>query len=251
MYRQEYEADFVIFTGAVYGGLIDNQILHTDEEIRKIIPEWPDIDAWRQILVGIDTGADHPFGAVKIVSTEKGLVVIGEYLERDKVFTQHANAIRALAASSNTKYAINKNERQPMLELAQHQIYCQPAENDIVSGTERVKSWLHNKQLWFLEARCPRTIQQMQSYRWAENNSPRDDQKRREKVFKLNDELPDCLRYAVMTWPILPTAPPPVEIPVRDLSKLPQKMQDDINRMRKIDKPDTIKQGDLVGDFWV
>ena len=120
MYRQEYEADFVIFTGSVYGDLINSQILRTDEQVREVIPEWRNIDDWRQVVVGIDTGADHPFGAVKLISCEKGLVVVGEYLERDKTFIQHCSSLKRLAASPTAKWAINKNERQPMLELAQH-----------------------------------------------------------------------------------------------------------------------------------
>ncbi len=252
MYRQEYEADFVIFTGAVYGGLIDTQILRTSDEIKQVIPEWPDIASWRQVVVGIDTGADHPFGAVKLVSTERGLVVVGEYLERHKTFVQHANSIKILANSGNTKFAINKNERQGMIELGQHNIFCQGSENDVVAGTERVKSWLHGKQMWFIESLCPQTVKQMKAYRWAENVSPRDEQKRKEKVFKVNDELPDCIRYAVMTWPVLPSAPPELLPQVRDLSHLPLEMQASIQRMRKLDKEPEVKKQDVVGDdFWL
>ena len=250
MYAQEYLADFVIFTGAVYGGSIDPQILRTPSEVRKIIPEWPSIDPWRQVLVGIDTGADHPFGAVKLASTELGLVVVGEYLERHRTFIQHANSIKMLADNPKTKYAINKNERQPIMELAQHGIYCQPAENDQISGIERVKSWLHTKQLWFIESTCPMTVKQLKSLRWAEDKS-KDGQVRVEKVFKLNDELPDCLRYALMTWPVLPKAPPIPQFQPRDLTKLPPEMGATIRRMRKIDadlsKP---RPNDVVGDFW-
>lgn len=251
MYQQEYEADFVIFTGAVYGGGIDAQILGSQDAIKAVIPEWPDIAPWRQVIIGVDTGADHPFGAVKLVSTELGLVVVGEYLERNRSFIQHANEMKKLANSSSARWGINKNEKQPMIELAQHGIYCQPAENDVVAGTERVKSWLHTRQLWFVEERCPKTIKQMKSYRWAENTSPRDEQKRKEKVYKVADELPDCIRYAVMTWPMLPTAPPVVEDKGRDLSVLPDEMQATIKRMRKLDQEPKIKKDEITGDFWL
>ena len=43
MYRQEYEADFVTFQGAVYGDRLFNQVLRTDAAIKTLIPEWPDI----------------------------------------------------------------------------------------------------------------------------------------------------------------------------------------------------------------
>jgi hypothetical protein len=249
MYRQEYEADFVIFTGSVYGSNLDSQILRTADQIKQVIPEWPDIAPWRQVIVGIDTGADHPFGAVKLISTERGLVVVGEYLERHRTFVEHANAMKRLAANGNTKWAINKNERQPMLELAQHQIYCQPAENDVVAGTERVKSWLHVKQLWFIEDSCPRTIKQMKSYRWAENTSPRDDAKRKERVYKKDDELPDCLRYAAMTWPQLPVEAINID-PRRDLNTLPDEVRAVIARERKINEEPKVDPQDVTQDFW-
>ena len=248
MYRQEYEADFVVFAGAVYGDTINPQVLKTTEAVKALIPEWPEIAPWRQILMGIDTGADHPFGAVKLVSTEQGLVVVGEYLERHRTFSLHAAELRALAGSSTAKWGINKNERQPMLELAQHGIFCQRSENDIVAGTERVKSWLQAKQLWFVEDRCPQTLNQMRSYRWAD--APDDGkEKRKEKVFKLEDELPDCVRYALMTWPMLPKDPVAEADPVRDISNLPQDMQNDIRRMRRFEGREK-EPPSLVQDFW-
>lgn len=249
MYRQEYEADFVIFTGAVYGAALDPQILRTDEQIKQIIPEWPEIGSWRQVIVGLDTGADHPFGAVKLISTEHGLVVVGEYLERHKSFVEHAGALHRLANSANPKWGINRNERQPMIELAQHGIYCQPAENDVVAGTERVKSWLHQKQLWFIERLCPMTIKQMKSYRWAEPKTKDGQLREKEKVFKKDDELPDCVRYAVMTWPQLPKAAVVTDTG-RDINKLAPEVRAVVARERKINKEPKLVDSDVVGDFW-
>jgi hypothetical protein len=252
MYAQEYLADFVTFQGAVYGTAIDPQILRTDVEIQSVLPEWTgspnSIAPWRQVLVGIDTGADHPFGAVKAVTTEKGIIVVGEYLQRDRSFIEHAHSILALANSAGAKYYINRNERQGTLELGQHHIYCMGSENDVVAGTERVKSWLHTKQLFFIEKLCPITLRQLKSYRWADNTA-KDESKRIEKVFKKEDELPDCLRYMLMGFPQLPQVVAP-EGSGRDLSQMPEKMRYDIEQLRRIDKAEKIKPNDTVGDFW-
>lgn len=252
MFRQEYEADFVNFTGAVYGSLLEPQILRTNEAIKEIIPEWPEIAPWRQVLVGIDTGADHPFGAVKLISSEKGLVCVGEYLARNKTFQIHAAALHQLAPGHQVRWAINKNEKQQTLELAQHGIYPAPAENDVVAGTERVKSWLGAQQLYFVENLCPLTIEQLRTYRWAENTSPKDDSKRTEKVYKKDDELPDCLRYALMTWPELPRVIRP-DTSRRDISKLPLDMQQTIQEVRKMNDAEVNAQKEpetATGDFW-
>ena len=249
MYRQEYEADFVTFTGSIYGEYLkDTLILRSDDAVRQLIPEWPNLDFNRQVLVGIDTGADHPFGAVKLVSTDKGLVVIGEYLNRNSAFVEHAASLHRLAANSNTKWAINKNEKQGMIELAQHGIMPTAANNDQIAGIERVKSWLHTNQLFFAESRCPETIRQLRAYRWAANVSPTDGSARKERVYKKDDELPDCLRYALMTWPLLPSLP--VLDKARDISKLPGEMRASIERMRRIDKaPPEVT--DAIGDFYL
>jgi hypothetical protein len=223
--------------------------------VRELIPEWPQVASWRQIMVGIDTGADHPFGANKIVSTERGLVVVGEYLERHKSFIEHAGSMKRLAGinPAQVKWAINKNERQPMIELAQHGIMCMPAQNDIVAGTERVKSWLHTKQLWFVESTCPKTIKQMKAYRWDEPKTRDGQMRNKEKVFKKEDELPDCIRYALMTWPRLPQ--PVVDLnPKRDLSALPAEMRGAIERLRKIDndkRTEPERNTDVAGDFYL
>ena len=254
MYRQEFEADFVVFQGAVYGGAVDPQVLRTDDDVRKIIPEWPQISSDRQILVGLDTGADHPFGATKIVATESGLVVVGEYLERHRSFVEHAASIKAMTFSHGfgpVRYAINKNERQPMIELAQHGIFCERAQNDQVAGTERVKSWLHAHQLFFVEQLVPRTITQMKSLRWADNYSPKDESKTvKEKVYKKADELPDCVRYSLVTFPQLPSVKPAST--ERDISKLPAEMQSAILRNRRIDKDPALLEANesQTLDFW-
>ena len=251
MYRQEYEADFVTFQGAVYGELLNSQILKRgDPRIKELLPEYPQIDPSRQVLVGIDTGADHPFGGSKLIVTERGIVVVGEYLERHKSFAEHAQGLKRLAGNPNVKWAINKNERQPRIELAQpqHGIVAIPAENDQLAGIERVKTWLHNKQLWFIQDWCPKTVVQMSALRYADNFNAKDDSKHEmERVYKKDDELPDCIRYALMTWPELPK-PVILGAPKRDISKLPPDIQHTIQRMRRIDgqnAPQTV-----VGDFW-
>ena len=248
MFRQEYEADFVTFTGAIYGGDIKPNHIISDEEARQFIPEWPAINPDRPVLIGIDTGADHPFGAVKLVSTEKGLIVVAEYLERERSFIKHASFLKSMAGVDKPRYAINKNDKQASIELAQHGVYAAKAENDVVAGTERVKSWLHTNQLFFIASKVPQTIRQMQSYRWADNVAT-DGSARKEKVFKKNDELPDALRYALMSWPLLPK--PVVVEYVRDISGLGELERATIQRLRDIEAKVNQPEPKSVSDnFW-
>ncbi len=248
MYAQEYEGDFVNFTGAVYP-TFDHLILRNDEEVKKLIPEWPQIDDWRRVLVGIDTGADHPFGGLKLVSTDKGLVAIGEYLERHRSFQEHAFELKRMSGGQ-AQWACNKNERQGMIELAQHGIFCKAAENDQVAGIERVKSWLYQKQIHFVESRVPRLIRQLKAYRWDENTAP-DGQAKKERVYKVNDELPDCLRYALMTWPKPSQLAPPPQEKRRDLSHFPPETRATMEWLRRAeDREVNPPKIDTSGDFW-
>lgn len=249
MYRQEYEADFVNFTGAIYGDLIHTHTLRDADAVRRFIPEWPAIHDWRPCVIGIDTGADHPFGAVKLVATEMGLIAVKDYLERNRSFLEHANELKRLAYPHTAKFSINKNEKQPMIELAQHGVNCQRAENDQLAGVERVKSWLYQGKLWFVEGPnyCDRTIQQMSALRMAENRRTDGQNIDQFRVHKVDDELPDCVRYACMSWPMLPE--PRKVSTERDISNMPDEMRWTIERQRRINKPPSDDMS-TTKDFW-
>ena len=208
-YQQEYEAEFVSFTGAVYGPLLSQElILRTDAEIRKWIPEWPRVDPSREVIVGLDPGADHPFAAVLLVITERGLVCIGEYLERNRPILDHFHGITMemcgryspAAPFKPERYAIDRSQKQWAMELAILGMPCVPANNDVIAGINRVKSWMRLKQIAFIEAACPKTIKQLQGYQWAENVKDTGETKGKEQVLKKADDLPDALRYGLMLY---------------------------------------------------
>jgi hypothetical protein len=266
-YLQEFEAEFVSFTGAIYGDVLAKQILDTDAAVRLFIPEWPKVDPSRAVVVGIDPGADHPFAGVAVVATEKGLVVVGEYLTRDSTAMRHAQGLFAMLhrnglAAAQT-WAIDRSQKQMAIELAQHGIFVTGAENDVVAGIQRVKSWLFAGRLWVVRARCPKLVQQMFSYRWAENTDGTG-QARRERVVKINDDLPDALRYALMSWPEIPYAEAPSGL--RALETLSDEHRWALERNQRIEHPDAFADesedsldlsglaadddANPIGDFW-
>jgi hypothetical protein len=205
-FAQEYEAEFVNFTGAIYGQQVDAQVVGDREAMKAFIPEWPNINPDRSVIVGLDSGADHPFGAVLIVVTEHGLIVVDEYLERGQAYSVHLEAIMRKFGTrrfQNVRWTANRNDAQVRLEFGLRGVGVMQAENDHQIGIQRVKSWLHTRQMYFAYT-APKTAEQMRAYRWADNYGS-DGQKRvKEDVFKKFDELPDCIRYAVMAWPELP-----------------------------------------------
>ena len=263
VFAAEYEGEDVNFTGAVYGQLVEQQVLDTDEQVQKLIPEWPHLDSSRLLVVGLDSGADHPFGAVCVVVTAGGLVVVDEYLQRQQAAAVHLGAISqkfgtARFAGGNIKWAANKNEAQLRLEFGLRGVGVIPAENKHQIGIQRVQSWLHMRQLFFVRSRCPITIDQMRAYRYADNYLADGQKREHEQVFKKKDELPDAVRYACMAWPELPKdlAPSMTEREQKRWAALDDNSRLDIERIRDYNKAHLAKHLDVgdrgypIGDFW-
>ncbi len=206
-YAQEYRAERSNAAGLIYGQIVKENVLADDEAIKTYIPEWPNVSPQRKVLIGLDEGGDHPFGAVLIVVTPKGLVVIGEFLERMRAHSLACDEIHSkfqIHHFPERTYAANKNALNLRLEWGLKGAGVMPAENKHEVGIQRVKSWLYARQLKFAYT-APKTIHQMGAYRWNENTIPSTGEKKaNEAVFKLKDELPDAIRYALMAFPELP-----------------------------------------------
>lgn len=253
MFRQEYEASFESFQGAIYGDLVEGCVLDDTveagyDELKRWIPEWPNINASRSAIVGLDPGSDHPFAGVFIVVTERGLLVYNEYEEREKPAATHAGNLRNLASGLAPRWGYDRSQPQMQIELAQHGIFAQPAENAVVAGIERVKSWMLTGRLKFVKSRTKKLVSALKSYRWAETEK-KDGSTGIQQPYKRKDDLPDALRYGVMTWPQLPEPAADVSA-VRDLSKLNPKDARDIQRMLKHERVEHEKVADGVGEFY-
>lgn len=260
-FDQEYRAERMNATGSVYGKYLPSQFVDTDAQMKLLIPEWPKIDPSRKILIGLDSGADHPFGAVKIVVTEFGLVIVDEYLERHQAHSvHHRNIVQRFStyAFNDKVWAANKNEAQLRLEFGLLHTGVIKAESKHDIGIQRVQSWLFAKQLWFAPT-VPKTREQFKAYRYAVNVA-NDGQKKQEAVFKLNDELPDAVRYALMSFPSLPDN---TQIVMTDAEKsrwasLDDNSKRDIENMRAYIKAQSVEARELVpldegyptGDFF-
>ncbi len=243
-YAQEYKAERRSATGLVYDyRLLETQTLSTDEQVRKVLPEWPNINSDRQILIGLDSGVDHPFGSAMFVVTEYGLVGVGEYLERMQATSQHLAPISmrfGLARFNplSITWAANKNEANLRLEFGLKGVGVVPAESKHEVGIQRVQSWLYTKQIFFVASKMPITLDQMKAYRYAENTQPDGQKKAKEAVFKQKDELPDAVRYAVMAWPELPDPDKPQLTPREEQrwAALNEKARQDVAAVRAYNK---------------
>ncbi len=242
MFRQEYMAELVTFEGAIYGELVQRCVIEgTDDEMRHYFPEWPNLDRTRDSIAGLDPGTDHPFGAIHAVQSPRGLVVTGEYLQRNAVFAIHAARVQELRNGFKGRVAIDRSAAQAQTELAQYGLYTVQAENDVQAGINRVASWmLRNKPgkmpsgLVLPRRYCPQLIEQLEAHRYAKNFKEDGEAKGTEQVYKKDDDLCDPLRYALMLYPTLPSVDPEsAEVGKRDLSDLPDQVRHEIMRERQ------------------
>jgi hypothetical protein len=254
-FEQEYEAKIVRFEGAIYDpDRVERCILRTDEEVRRYIPTWPHIPQMDKVLVGMDPGADHPFAAVFLYPCSAGLVVINEYTRRMTSYADHADSLKLLLAGhQNTQWAVDRTATQAMIELSQYGIQASAAENSVLLGIQRVQAWMRTKKLFFIEHRCPQLIDQLTTYHWKDTTSNQGE-KRREDVFKIDDDLADALRYGVMLWPELPA--PPVVSNERTLESVPEQSRKAWLRERAANNPKNEDEVDWnsgltpLQDFW-
>jgi hypothetical protein len=208
LFRREYEASIEFPSGTIYGDVLE-PCLASDDEIRGWMPEWPRIDPSRPCIVGLDPGTDHPFAGSLIIVTPRGLVLAGEYCERNKPFYQHAMGLKALlhgVGGLTPRWGIDKSQAQAAIELSQHGIYAQGAPNAVDAGIQRVYAWMGTRKLLISRTRCPKTIKELRAYRWAPLEETKKGLQADGQPFKKDDDLCDAVRYGVMLWPELPTA---------------------------------------------
>jgi hypothetical protein len=192
------------------------------------------------VLIGLDSGSDHPFGATLSVVTPFGIVVVAEYLQRRVANSMHIDNIRNEFGPhrfQNVLWAANKNEAALRLEAALKGVGLMPAESKHEVGIQRVQSWMHSGQFFIFEDTCPKTAAQMQAYRYADNYTADGTKKKNEDVHKLNDELPDTIRYALMAFPSLPSAEGiPDETAQARLDAMSDHSRWELEQMRKFNK---------------
>jgi terminase large subunit-like protein len=244
MFAQEFMAQRVIFEGAIFGDMLMKRVIDDSTEdgmkmLQELIPEWPNIDPSRPGVKGLDPGADHPFGGISIVSTPRGLVVVDEYSERHRPAAVHKLGIFDMLGASDPRYAIDRSQLQMQIELAQEPrpLFATPAENDVVAGIERMKSWAIVGGIWIVKSKCPKFVAESTGYRWKDTKSAKDEGLGRQEPIKKNDDILDAARYALMLWPQLPEEfiPVPTKVAGRDLLKVDEQTRYEIERMRKCD----------------
>lgn len=253
MFRQEYEADFVSFVGNVYDwDTIDPLTLRDDAAIKHFIPEWPAIDPSRQCVVGISAEPGAPFGAALMVPTEFGIVVAREYVSDHRSVAYNFDQVvnKMLTTRDVTGQPVNVlparwagDEELEFLtvEGARKGIGVMGAEHYLMTGIQRVHSWMYMRRLWFTY-QTPRLLEQMRGYRWSDADTDTGEEPEHDRVFRKDTELPNALRFGLLSWPTLPE--PKKSKTGRDLSKLDEGDRRQIERMEQFERSEHSEYAD-------
>jgi hypothetical protein len=257
MFEQEYEAGIVTFQGAIYGAnmveplVIDDRRRQGFELLKRYIPEWPNRPC-AHMSCGVGSGFRPSVRGTLAIITEHAIIVIGEYLMREKPAIIHAANFRAMVGNLQPRWGVDRSQPQSIIELAQHGIFAQSVEagpGSVVAGIERVKSWMVTGRMRFVKTRTKQTVAQLKTYRWKKNEK-NDGSTAKQEPYKKKDDLCDAVSYIVRMWPHLPEAPE-VEQGVRDLTKLGDTERRDIERvMHHMEQVRRDKIEDGVGEFY-
>jgi hypothetical protein len=136
-------------------------------------------------LIGLDSGADHPFGAVALVVTEKGsslsTITSSGSARSARISADPHGAVPT--AGSNTLWAANRNEAQLRLEFNAHR-HLGRAGGERSDGRHSTRALVAVHEAAEDRVHRRRTFDQMKKLP-VRGQQDADGQEAKEKVFKL------------------------------------------------------------------
>ena len=190
-FRQEYGAEFTIYTGQVYKEF--------DEDVHVVPQEELFIDPnWRKFRA-IDFGYENPFVCLYIALDEMDRVIVyDEYYERHRTVEQHARHLR----KDETRYeytVCDPSGASSRATLLENGIPTIALRSEVIQGLEQVRRTLRPREDgspgFLVSSKCVNTIQEFNLYRY-----PDTDYKTSEDPIKDNDHSMDALRYFIVNW---------------------------------------------------
>ncbi len=152
--------------------------------------------------MAIDFGWIHPTACLWIAfDTDKQIYyVVDEYKKSQAPPSEHAQEILMRDAyfkhsvykiCDPSKGAIEPKSGRHVAEMYKdYELEFEKANNDVDTGIFRVLQAFNNGQL-FIFSTCPELVQELRTYRYDKKG----------KIYKVNDDLADCLRYVINADP--------------------------------------------------
>jgi hypothetical protein len=107
----------------------------------------------------------------------------------------HASANHAVPAKIARSYG-DPSGTAYIADLRAEDISVQKADNNLMGGISTVRAGLESGRIRFMKGRCPVTVKQMKKYQWQTSS---DGKPMPEAPLKVDDHLPDAVRYLVQS----------------------------------------------------
>lgn len=196
MFKRRYDGEFTRLEGLVYRDFVEKT---------HIIPAFPIPGDWKR-FGGLDFGSDHPTAALCIAqkpeipgNKETGqayepskFYVYREYYKSHALLSELAVFLQSeplVSVLADPRGATERDELTRFYGVKK----VQTADNSVDMGIERIKMLLRENRLFFFEARCPNTLDEIRSYHYAIYNP---DKGSKDEPVKVRDDAMDALRYA-------------------------------------------------------
>lgn len=208
---------------------VGGKIFKSFREDLHVIPFFIPPKSW-EWYVSIDHGYNNPTAHMwHAVSPQDKIVTFAEHYEREMVIADHAKAFHKMVKEFGKEPdfivgdpAMNQRSGHTgtsvKQEYADHGIYIADANNDVLSGIDRMQKYLRYKgdglvnaefypesPAWRITDNCVEFIKEMKKLRWATFSSKKVQflNNRQEKVHKKDDHACDSTRYFFSFMPDL------------------------------------------------
>jgi len=204
-YNQEYECDFLTHTGLIYPEF--KRHVHLFDPKNQQFPEY-----WKEII-GIDHGYRNPTAAIFARVSDEGVIyVVDEHYERQKLVSEHAEAIWAKVQTKEPAFIIDPSTKQVhgVSKQSVHEEYqdfgitALKGNNQVMAGINRMKEHFktdeNGKCRLYIAKHCVNLIKELETYHWDTRTSVYSTE--RDKPAKVGDHACDSLRYLIMSRPM-------------------------------------------------
>lgn len=198
-----------IYTGLFYKRMIlgmwvaaEGAIYDMFDDGTHVVKQLPDGRIVNTYVVGIDYGTSNPTCFLLVAEIDDALYVIDEYWYdsrakesgRQKTDAEYSVDLQRFIAGKSPIIYPDIEAASFVAQLRKDGVAnLRETDKSVLDGIRTVSSMLANNRLFFLEGKCPHTLEEIVGYVW----DPAKQKKGEDAPLKQADHAMDALRYAV------------------------------------------------------
>ena len=207
-YRRFVQAEWCLTEGAIYRDVLTDAVFYKDQDRPDSLLASRGSERW----IAVDYGTTNPCVFVDIRDDGKTVWLDREYYHdsqatrRQKTDSEYADDLLVFiggkAVGDPAGPDVTDRRTWPGIivdpsaasfktELIQRGLYVLDAKNDVKDGLRRVATMMSRGRVRINRQRCPKGVEEMQTYSWDEKAAKRGE----EQPMKAHDHFPDAARY--------------------------------------------------------